>query len=208
MVKAKADRQKDKTRKAKAKVIKVERNSDIGKLKMAMKGELIIIVLAPWCGACKVIKPEVLKSLNTPTKYSRALVDSEVAKNIPALNNAVTRYPSFLVIKNGSPMDQTGPEGITKEVQTSPKTAEELVELANNPPSALASPSQVDSLMTNKKRNTRRLNQSAVKNATPLNLPAQNNTSRLMNEPLSREPVKKVEKEEKGFTPKYISDTK
>ena len=201
---------KAKTRKAKAKVIKVERNSDLGKLKKAMKGELIIIVLATWCGACKRIKPEVLKSLNTPTKYSRALVDSEVAKNIPALNNAVTRYPSFLVIKNGSPMDQEGPEGITKEVQTSPRTAEEFVELANNPPSQVVSPSPslLVSPMTNKKRNTRRLNQSSVKNATPLNVPAENNPSRLRNEPLSREPMEKPEKEEKGFTPKYISDTK
>ena len=189
MAKAKAKTVKRKLKK----VVTVQKNGDIGKFKKAAdtSGVMVVMVLAPWCGACKKIKPELMKSLNTPTKYPRVLVDSEVAKNIPALNNAITRYPSFLVLKNGSPMDQVGPEGITKEVQTSPRTAEELVNLGNNPP------------FSSQKRNTRR-----AKNATPVESVALRNEPVLTNEPLSKKTIEETiqePKEEKAYAPKYIS---
>ena len=108
--------------KANAKVVKIQTNKDIPKFNKAT-GLVLVVVTASWCGACKRIQPELMKSLNTPTRNTRLLIDSEVAKNIPVINNAVTKYPSFIVLKNGSPMDQAGPEGITKEIQETPRTA-------------------------------------------------------------------------------------
>jgi thiol-disulfide isomerase/thioredoxin len=187
------------TRKAK-KVLNVQKKSDIPKLKKVMKKEdiLVVMVLAPWCGACKKKKPDIMKSLLTPTKYPRVVVDSDVANNVPELKNAVTRYPSFLVLKNGSPIEQEGPEGITKEVQTNPTTVDEFIDLGNNPPSRskpntnTTVPVSTFSPMTmnvNKTRNTRRLNQSPIKNATPTEIPPNTNIeskTRLTEEPLTK----------------------
>jgi thiol-disulfide isomerase/thioredoxin len=190
--------------KAKAKVVKIQTNKDIPKFNKAT-GLVLVVVTASWCGACKRIQPELMKSLNTPTKNTRLLIDSEVAKNIPALNNAVTKYPSFIVLKNGSPMDQAGPEGITKEIQETPRTASEMIELANNPPNAQTqvqaqnanananANAQAQATMTPVRRNTRRANQSNVKNATPVNLtPISPMQRSLTYEPMSLEQPKKV----------------
>jgi thiol-disulfide isomerase/thioredoxin len=198
---------KAKTRKvkanAKAKVVKIQTNKDIPKFNK-LSGMVIVVVTASWCGACKRIQPELMKSLNTPTKNTRLLIDSEVAKNIPVINNAVTKYPSFIVLKNGSPMDQAGPEGITKEIQETPRTASEMIELANNPPNAEAQEVKKQKQMQNQrqneylsmtsaKRNTRRTNQSNVKNATPVNLTPMVPVERsLTYEPMSLEQPKKV----------------
>lgn len=195
---------KAKTRKmkAKAKVVKIQTNKDIPKFNK-LSGMVIVVVTASWCGACKRMQPELMKSLNTPTKNTRLLIDSEVAKNIPVINNAVTKYPSFIVLKNGSPMDQAGPEGITKEIQETPRTASEMIELANNPPNAEAQQKQQQQQqeqeknaylsMTPAKRNTRRTNQSNVKNATPVNLTPMVPVERsLTYEPMSLEQPKKV----------------
>jgi len=192
---------KAKTRKvkAKAKVVKIQTNKDIPKFNKAT-GLVLVVVTASWCGACKRIQPELMKSLNTPTKNTRLLIDSEVAKNIPALNNAVTKYPSFIVLKNGSPMDQAGPEGITKEIQETPRTASEMIELANNPPNAedqarakAQAQAQAQPSMMPVRRNTRRANQSNVKNATPVNLtPISPMQRSLTYEPMSLEQPKKV----------------
>ena len=183
--------------KAKARVVKIQTNKDIPKFNKAT-GLVLVVVTASWCGACKRIQPELMKSLNTPTKNTRLLIDSEVAKNIPALNNAVTKYPSFIVLKNGSPMDQAGPEGITKEIQETPRTASEMIELANNPPNAedqarAQAQTQAQASMMPVRRNTRRANQSNVKNATPVNLtPISPMQRSLTYEPMSLEQPKKV----------------
>jgi thiol-disulfide isomerase/thioredoxin len=198
---AKAKTRKGKA-KANAKVVKIQTNKDIPKFNKA-SGLVLVVVTASWCGACKRIQPELMKSLNTPTKNTRLLIDSEVAKNIPALNNAVTKYPSFIVLKNGSPMDQAGPEGITKEIQETPRTASEMIELANNPPNAQtqaqaraqaqAQAQNAQATMTPVRRNTRRANQSNVKNATPVNLtPISPMQRSLTYEPMSLEQPKKV----------------
>lgn len=191
---AKAKTRKGKA-KANAKVVKIQTNKDIPKFNKA-SGLVLVVVTASWCGACKRIQPELMKSLNTPTKNTRLLIDSEVAKNIPALNNAVTKYPSFIVLKNGSPMDQAGPEGITKEIQETPRTASEMIELANNPPNAQTQAqarAQAQATMTPVRRNTRRANQSNVKNATPVNLtPISPMQRSLTYEPMSLEQPKKV----------------
>lgn len=200
MAKAKTRKVKAKA-KANAKVVKIQTNKDIPKFNKAT-GLVLVVVTASWCGACKRIQPELMKSLNTPTKNTRLLIDSEVAKNIPALNNAVTKYPSFIVLKNGSPMDQAGPEGITKEIQETPRTASEMIELANNPPNAqdqaraqaeAQTQAQAQASMTPVRRNTRRANQSNVKNATPVNLtPISPMQRSLTYEPMSLEQPKKV----------------
>jgi thiol-disulfide isomerase/thioredoxin len=200
MAKAKTRKVKAKA-KANAKVVKIQTNKDIPKFNKAT-GLVLVVVTASWCGACKRIQPELMKSLNTPTKNTRLLIDSEVAKNIPALNNAVTKYPSFIVLKNGSPMDQAGPEGITKEIQETPRTASEMIELANNPPNAqdqaraqaeAQTQAQAQTSMTPVRRNTRRANQSNVKNATPVNLtPISPMQRSLTYEPMSLEQPKKV----------------
>jgi thiol-disulfide isomerase/thioredoxin len=195
--------------KGKAKVVKIQTNKDISKFNKAT-GLVLVVVTASWCGACKRIQPELMKSLNTPTKNTRLLIDSEVAKNIPAINNAVTKYPSFLVLKNGSPMDQLGPEGITKEIQQTPKTASEMIELANNPPNALQNQSMNNFSLKNQPneltRKRRRVNQSNIKNATPLNMGNNITPVRsIVNEPMSMEEPKKVVVKEDSFSPKYIT---
>jgi len=195
--------------KGKAKVVKIQTNKDISKFNKAT-GLVLVVVTASWCGACKRIEPELMKSLNTPTRNTRLLIDSEVAKNIPAINNAVTKYPSFLVLKNGSPMDQLGPEGITKEIQQTPKTASEMIELANNPPNALQNQSMNNLSLNNQPneltRKKRRANQSNVKNATPLTMGNNITPVRsIVNEPMSMEEPKKVVVKEDSFSPKYIT---
>jgi len=202
---------KGKTRKVKKttkSVVKIQKNKDIPKFNsLAGKGVIIVIVTAEWCGACKRIKPELLKSFNTPTNYSRLWVDSEVAKNIPKLN-AVSKYPSFLVLKDGSPMDQVGPEGITKELPKTPQTAEEMIEIANNPPSLTATRSMNTRSMMN---TSRRKNTFTPTNARPLPLSSNNTGPRntpvrsLTVEPLSLEKPVVVKNREKSYSPKYVA---
>jgi thiol-disulfide isomerase/thioredoxin len=217
---------KGKTRKVKKttkSVVKIQKNKDIPKFNsLAGKGVIIVIVTAEWCGACKRIKPELLKSFNTPTNYSRLWVDSEVAKNIPKLN-AVSKYPSFLVLKDGSPMDQVGPEGITKELPKTPQTAEEMIEIANNPPSLTATRSMNTRSMNTRSMNTRSMNTRSMMNTsrrkntfTPTNarpLPQSSNNTGPRNtpvrsltvEPLSLEKPVVVKNREKSYSPKYVA---
>jgi len=195
-----------KASKANASAITIKTQKDIAKYKKAIKGAILLgIVIKSTCGACKRLEPELIQSLNTPTNHKRMIIDSEVAKNIPELNSAVTRYPSFLVIKNGVPMDQSGPEGVTKEVQNSPRTADEIISLANNP--SPVSPS-LGKPMYNKKNNTNTL--TSPRNASIVeSVKLKEENTPLSMESLSREVTPETpeseEKVSKTFTPKYIA---
>jgi thiol-disulfide isomerase/thioredoxin len=203
-----------KASKGKANTITIKSQKDIVKYNKATKGKILLgIIVAEWCGACKRLEPELNQSLNTPTNHSRMIIDSEVAKKIPELNSAVTKYPSFIVIKNGVPMDQTGPEGITKEVQNSPRTAHEIIELANNPSRvtpSLGTP-VTPSLGTpvNRKKNNRNPTNTPRNASIVESVKVKEENTPLSMESLSREvtsePPKPEEEVSKTFTPKYIT---
>lgn len=191
--------------------------SDIPKYENATKNTAAVgIVLADWCGACQRIKPVLNKSLETPTRYNRIIVDSNVADNIPSLKNNITKYPSFFVLKNGAPIDQVSPEGVSKALASTPNTAEEMIEIANNPPSLntkfnVKSKAEMPGMpgMANLK-NTSEIKKSNAKLAksTMNEKPVSKYETSLEPEPLSQTPPqlnnRKVETS-KTFVPKYIS---
>ena len=92
-----------------------------------------VLVYAPWCGACRRFRENVWDpSLNVPTTHNRIAVKDDVFNNSPMAKDVpdLKFLPSMFVVKNGVIQLHKKPGGDTAIIPT-PKTKEELLQMAN-----------------------------------------------------------------------------
>ena len=92
-----------------------------------------VLVYAPWCGACTRFRENVWDpSLNVPTTHNRIAVKDDVFNNSPMAKDVpdLKFLPSMFVVKNGVIQLHKKPGGDTAIIPT-PKTKEELLQMAN-----------------------------------------------------------------------------
>ena len=92
-----------------------------------------VLVYAPWCGACRRFRENVWDpSLNVPTTHNRIAVKDDVFNNSPMAKDVpdLKFLPSMFVVKDGVIQLHKKPGGDTAIIPT-PKTKEELLQMAN-----------------------------------------------------------------------------